>query len=319
MNKTDPWKLRSREVEKAGFSCGSATILALLITGVIITVGIGFNWIVKEHLIAAEGMKHKSEAMLKAVSTYNTFMYSILSGTIDPREVVITTAEGLPGVKSIPLDNSPVTVYDDVEIKVQDSNGMISLASPDLIALQRLLQNASPDADKSAIIVDSYLDWINQGNLVSINGAKGAYYKAEGKPYTARNHPMQYKEEFSFVRGMDQELYKKISPYVTLLPNSGFNPNTAADAVLAAYMGINKDAVHNLRTYMSQASISSNTTLFNIVRKTIGGEGVAFLPSQFWDITINVGKPEPVYSLKAGIDIRWNATYPYSVIYWEKG
>ncbi len=64
-------------------SAGSATILALMITGVIITVGIGFNWIVKEHLKAADGMKRKSEAMVKAVSAFDTFIYSILAGRDD--------------------------------------------------------------------------------------------------------------------------------------------------------------------------------------------------------------------------------------------
>jgi len=51
----------------------------------------------------------------------------------------------------------------------------------------------------------------------------------------------------------------------------------------------------------------------------ISAEGNNFFPSDFWDITINVGKPEPVYSLKAGIDKRVNPTYPYSVVYWGKG
>ncbi|MBF0558439.1 MAG: general secretion pathway protein GspK [Nitrospirae bacterium] len=301
------------------FSRGSATILALLITGVVITVGIGFNWMVKEHLKAAEGMKRKSEAMVKAVSTYNTLMYGILSGITTPAEIVFNTSNDLLGVKSIPLNSAGVTVNDDAEIKIQDSNGMISLASPNLLALQRLFRNASPAEDNSAIIIDSYLDWISTGSQVRINGAKAAYYKAQGKPYTARNRPMQYKEELSFVRGMDQELYKKISPYVTLLPNSGFNPNTACDAVLSAYLGIAEDAVLNLKTYMSQKPVSSNSGLYSIVQRTVGGEGVDFIPSQFWDITISVGKPDPVYSLKAGIDKRWNATYPYSVIYWEKG
>jgi general secretion pathway protein K len=302
-------------------SRGSATILALMITGVIITVGIGFNWIVKEHLKAAEGMRRKSEAMLKAVSTYNTLIYGILAGSTTPREVVINAGEDSLGVKTIPLNNDGVLVRGDVEIKIQDSNGMISLASPNLAALQRLLRNPNPGEDKTAVILDSYLDWIGKGNLARINGAKDVYYKTEGKPYIARKAPLQYKEEFAFVRGMDQELYKKMSPFVTLLPNSGFNPNTAGDAVLSAFLGIDANAVRALKTFISQKPVSSDSELSRIVKRTIGGEGEGtdFVPSQFWDITINVGKPEAVYSLKAGIDKRWNPTYPFSVIYWEKG
>jgi general secretion pathway protein K len=289
-----------------------------MITGVIITVGIGFNWIVKEHLKAADGMKRKSEAMVKAVSTYNTLIYSILAGRATRGAIVFTGPEDLLGVKSIPLNNDGVAVGDDIEIKVQDINGMISL-NGDFTALQRLLRNAGTGEGQSAIILDSCRDWISRGNLSRINGAKDAYYKAEGKPYTARNYPMQYMEEFSFVRGMDSDLYKKIAPHVTLLPSTGFNPNTASDEVLMAYLNINKDAVRVLRTYMSQTPVDSNSVLLKTVGSTIGGEGEGIDSSPSLEITINAGKPEPVYSLKAGIDTRWNLTYPYSVVYWGKG
>ena len=300
---------------------GSATILALLVTGVIITVGIGFNWLVKEHLKAAEGMRRKSEAMVRAFSAYNALVYSILAGNTDPREIVFSTAEDPLGIKGIPLDNGPVVVDGDVELRVQDSNGMISLVGPELDALKRLLHNASPDEDKSAVIVDSYLDWISKGNSTHANGAGDAYYASEGKPYTTRHYPVQYKKEFALLKGIDSELYKKISPYVTLLPNMGFNPNTASDEVLMAYLNIDNVAVQKLRASMSNAPISSNVTLMNTVQRSIslGDMGVNFFPSPFLEITINVGKPVPVYSLKTGIDTRWNLTYPYSVIYWENG
>ncbi|MBF0557304.1 MAG: general secretion pathway protein GspK [Nitrospirae bacterium] len=302
-------------------SGGSATILALLMTGVIITVGIGFNWLVKEHLRAADGMKRKSEAMIKAASTFNTLMYSILAGRVAPGEIVFNTSEDLLGVKSIPLDNNGVSIGEDIEIKVQDSNGMISLVGSNLTALQRLLHNVTPEENKGAIIIDSYLDWTSRGNLSRLNGAKDAFYKAEGKPYTSRNYPMQYKYEFAFVRGMDGELYKKIAPYVTLLPNSGFNPNTASEEVLMAHLDISRDSAQRLKMAMSETPVSSNPALMKIVQRTIGGEGegIDFAPSPFLEITIDVGKPVPVYSIKAGVDTRWNATYPYAVIYWGKG
>jgi len=292
-----------------------------MITGVVITVGIGFNWIVKEHLKAADGMKRKSEAMVKAVSAYDTLIYGILAGKPAPKEIVLNTAEDLLGVKSIPLNGDGISVGGDIELKVQDSNGMISLGGYNIAALQRLLRNAGAGEGGTAIIIDSYLDWIGKGNLSRINGAKQAYYTAEGKPYTARTYPMQYKEEFSFVRGMDSELYKKISPCLTLLPTTGFNPNTASDDVLMAYLNISRDSARRLQTFISQTPVSSNSTLLNIVNNSIGGEGegMDFFPSKFLEITIKAGKPEPVYSLKVGIDTRSNPTYPYSVIYWQNG
>jgi general secretion pathway protein K len=39
---------------------GSATILTILMAAVIITVGLGFNWLVKEHIKASAGLKNKA-------------------------------------------------------------------------------------------------------------------------------------------------------------------------------------------------------------------------------------------------------------------
>ena len=84
---------------------GSATILCLLISAVIITVGIGFNWLVQEHVRAAEALKNKTENMLEANSTYETLMYSVLAGTVTQRGVLLYKGVDLLGVASIPLNS----------------------------------------------------------------------------------------------------------------------------------------------------------------------------------------------------------------------
>ncbi|MBZ0157008.1 MAG: general secretion pathway protein GspK [Alphaproteobacteria bacterium] len=299
-------------------SRGSATLLSLLLAAVVVTVGIGFNWLVKEHLKAAEGLKTKSEATLRALSVYDRLIYSILSGRTSSREVVLPSGERLLGVGSIPLNNTAVKVGDDVEIRIQDSNGMISLSSPNMTALQRLLRNARPGEDTTEVIIDSLLDWIDQDTLVRVNGAEETYYRSEGKPYAPRNYPLQYKEEFAFIRGMDEDLYRKAAPSLTLLPSSGFNPNTAGDEVLTAYLGIGAETLAALKAYMAQKPVASATELFTVTGRTIEGtgEGTDFQPSRFWEIAITVGKPRPVYSLKAGIDVRQGFNQPYSVVYW---
>lgn len=301
-------------------SRGSATLLSLLLAAVVVTVGIGFNWLVKEHLRAAEGLKTKSEAMLRAFSVYDRLIYSILSGRTTSREVVLPSGERLLGVQSIPLNNTGVEVGDDVEVKIQDSNGMISLSSPNISALQRLLRNARPAEDKTEVIINSFLDWIDQDTLVRVNGAEETYYHGEGKSYVPRNYPLQYKEEFAFIRGMDEELYRKTAPYLTLLPSSGFNPNTARDEVLTAYLDLGPEALAALKAYMAQKPVTSATELFIVAGRTIEGtgEGTDFQPSRFWEITIAVGKPRPVYSLRVGIDVRQGLNQPYSVVYWGR-
>ncbi len=299
---------------------GSATILSLLISAVVITVGIGFNWLVKEHLKAAEGLKLKAEAIVKAQSAYNTLLYALLSGKTMSQELVFTTGTGLWGIKSMPLNNTGVAVNDDVEIRMQDANGLISLTTPDIEALKRLIRNVRPEDDRSAVIADSFLVWTQNSQMFRMNGAGDAYYRVEGKPYGPRHYPLQYKKEFSFIRGMDDALYRKISPFLTVLPSSGFNPNTASDEVLLAYLNIKSDALQKLRAYMVNKPVTSNAELLTVVGRTLPGEwGDNFVPSRAFEITVNVGKPRTVYSIRAGISTVPGFNLPYSTFYWEQG
>ncbi len=301
-------------------SKGSATILTLLISAVIITIGIGFNWIVKEHLKAAEGLKKKSEAMLDAKSAYDSIVYSIITGTMTSKEIVLTRGRDLLGISKIPLDGKNVVLKDGINISLQDSSGMLSLYTIDTGAMERLMKIVYEGKDVPTGIMDSFMDWIDSDKFVRINGAEESFYIGEGKPYVPRNYFIQYKEEMGFIRGMNEELYKKISTYITILPNTGFNPNTASDEVLMAYLDINRDVLDALKAHMSEKAIISDSELFSITGRTIASktEGVYFFPSRLIEMTINAGSPRTVFSIKAGIDTRQNEHYPYSIVYWKE-
>jgi len=297
---------------------GSATILCLLISAVIITVGIGFNWLVQEHVRAAEALKNKTENMLEANSTYETLMYSVLAGTVTQRGVLLYKGVDLLGVASIPLNSTKVSVKETITVKMQDSNGLVSLSSFNKDILGRLIKHWTTD-QRAATITDSLLDWIDPDKLSRINGAEDQFYRAEGKPYTPRNYPLQYKEEISLVRGMDYALFTTLSPYVTMLPSTGFNPNTAPNEILMAYLDIGTETLQNLRGYMANRAISSDLEIFSFTGKRIVlDEGVNFFPSQFWEVTIEAGTPHPLYTIHAGIDMSNGVSSPYSIIYWKE-
>lgn len=301
---------------------GSATILTLLISAVLITVSIGFNGLVREHLKAAEGLKNKSEAMLKARSAYDALIYSILTGEITSKEIILTAAgESLLGVKSIPLNGKEVSLNGAINIRLQESNGMLSLTSLNTAALERLIEVVQPEEEAPAGIIDSLLDWIDTDKLVRISGAEDLFYSMEGRPYRPRNFPMQYKEEFGFIRGIDEDLYKRLLPHITMLPNIGFNPNTASGEVLMAYLDINKDILETLKIYISKKPVTSNSKLFSITGRRLGPDTarIYFYPSRFIGVTINAGSPRTIYSIKAGVDVRQRITSPYSIIYWREG
>ena len=295
---------------------GSVTILMVLIAGVIVTVGLGFNWLVKEHLKASDGLKSKTEAIVKARSAYDTVIYQILNGRMTQKEVLLAGGQEFSELKALPLDNRKVPVGDDVYIQAQDSNGMLSLAMINESVLRRLIKKAG-EPGNAVDPVDSLLDWIDADDFSRVNGAEAYYYRGEGLPYKPRNYPLQYKEELTMIKGMDRKLYDKIQSDLTMLPSMGFNPNTAGDAVLMSYLDINEEVLKALRDYMSVKPISSDMELFPLTgRRLVNEEGIYYYPSYYMDIKVSVGRPRSFYTIMAGLHMMPNSTTPYSALYW---
>src|SRR5262245_17806907 len=299
---------------------GSATILTLLVSAVMITVGLAFNWLVKEHLKAAEGLKAKAEALVQARSTYDSLIYFILRGRVGINDIVWAGGKSLLGVERIPLGGAGVKLENEVVVKVQDSSSMISLVNPDLEVLRRLVLLVGGKPENANAIVDSYLDWIDPDDLAHVNGAESWYYRMEGKPYGPRNFPVQYKDELALMRGFDEKLYARAEPYLTVLPSLGFNPNTADDLVLRAYLDIDQETLDKLKNYRAQKLISSETEVFAATGRKMQRDpmGVFFFPSPFFAITIKVGSPRSLYTMDVGVHIRARVASPYGVVYWKE-
>lgn len=300
-------------------SRGSATILMILMAAVIVTVGIGFNWLVKEHIKASDGLKNKAEAILKARSAYDTIIYLILNGQPTQKEIVISGGEEISALKTLPLNGEEVLLTDDIYVRLQDSNGILSLATMSVTVMERLFRKIG-GLDNASGQIDSLLDWIDTDDFSRINGAEAFYYRGEGLPYAPRNYPLQYKDEIEFIKGIGSELYNKIQPYLTMLPATGFNPNTASDEVIMAYLDINEESLKVLRDYMSKKAIASDAELFAMTGRRITGseEGIYFFPSSYMDITVSVGRPRSLYTIKVGLDTRQKSYSPYSVVYWRE-
>ena len=298
---------------------GSATLLTTLMAAVIITVGLGFSWLVKEHMKASEGLRNKAEAILEARSAYDTILYFLLNGEVSRKGIVTTISDEICGLKELPLNGQKVPLSDDLYVQAQDSNGMLTLASMNTAALERLIKKVGGLDDPSGII-NSYLDWIDEDNFERLNGAEEFYYKGQGLPYVPRNYAIQYKDEVELIKGMNGELYRKIEPYLTILPATGFNPNTASDEVLMAYLNINEESLKSLKNYVSKMALTSDIELFTLTGRTIvvDGERVYFSPSPFIEITVSAGRTRSIYTIKAGLDTRQNLRSPYGILYWRE-
>ena len=151
----------------------------------------------------------------------------------------------------------------------------------------------------------SLADWIDADSDQQPNGgAEDEYYLSLPSPYLAANRPLTDVAELALVRGFNDEVRARLSPFVSALPaNTAINVNTASPEVLSAAIdGLDLDAARALvaqreRAYFrdyadfsnrlprgveianSELKVSSNYFLAR-VRVTIGGaeaRGLALL------------------------------------------
>ncbi len=97
---------------------------------------------------------------------------------------------------------------------------------------ERLLQGLELDAG----IAQAVTDWIDPDvEALAPSGAEDDYYASQAPPYRTPNRPMSDVSELRLVRGITPEVYDKLAPYVTALPEkTPINLNTAAPQVVAA-------------------------------------------------------------------------------------
>ena len=297
---------------------GSVTILIALLAAVILALGLSFNWLVKEHIRSSEGLRDKAEAIIKARSAYDTLIYLMLTGQVTENKILIDQS-GITDLKSIPLDGSEVMISDGVFVRAQDSNGRLSLTTLNSDALKRLVSNEA-DPAKAAIFMDSFQDWIDRDDLARVNGAEAPYYRSHGFAYAPRNYDLQYMEELTLIRGVDAELYKRISPSLTILSNTGFNPNTAGDSVLKAFLSIDDSKVAKIKSYVAKKTIKTMPELVTLTGKMFYLDQPQgwFMPSSYLDIIVRTGSPRSLCKISTGLTIESGIFYPYFIQYWQE-
>ncbi len=297
---------------------GSITILLSLIAVVILTIGLGFNWLVREHMRTSEGLREKALGILKARSGYDLLIYLLLTGRITENAVYFNEPELTP-LKSVPLDGRQAEMAEGVFVSIQDSNGRLSLiqASPD--TLQRLVRNES-NASTAAVVTASFIDWIDRDDVPGVNGAEANYYAGIGAPWRPRNYEIQYLSELACIRGMTEGLDRRLLPSLTILPTTGFNPNTAGDAVLKAFLNVDDSGLAGIRNYLQRRTIVSKEDLFRLTGRTFDPpkEEKWFIPSNQMDVVVTVGAPRSLYRIRAGLSVNQSLFYPYAVHYWQE-
>jgi len=85
-------------------------------------------------------------------------------------------------------------------------------------------------------ILPAILDWLDPDSIESPGGGGGEtdFYLRLKPPYQARNSPMPTIGDLKMVRGVTDAVFNRIAPFITVMPETQVNANTAPPEVLMA-------------------------------------------------------------------------------------
>lgn len=115
-----------------------------------------------------------------------------------------------------------------INVLVKDNLGQLTVDLVRKTQLERLfrLLDIAPE------LVDAIVDWLDSDDTPLAYGAESPSYQSLNPGYSARNGKMQTLQELHMVWGITNEIYNKISPYLTVYGEGKINVNTADTLVL---------------------------------------------------------------------------------------
>jgi general secretion pathway protein K len=148
----------------------------------------------------------------------------------------------------------------------------------------------SEDISDSESIIDGMIDWLDQNDLSSANGAETDYYESKKNPYKAKNGPLKTVEELNLIKGMNQNLFN-IENFINNLTAKGNDNNKDNDSVykLDDFLTVAGNMENDSKQLSFDGKININTAKLPVI--------LALLPK-------DGSKVDRYYYAKAMIDFR---------------
>lgn len=209
---------------------GVALILTLLIAAILVTLVVETNYSTQVDVRIAGNVRNDLQASYLAKSGVNIAVsYLKYDGqNTDTDNLDEDWAKSYP----------PIPVGDGfVNVMIEDENAKINVNSavkgtevyPVIYdALSRLFEWKEVDME----ILDSLIDWIDPDNEPQPEGAEDPHYGSLDPPYKCKNGPLDTLSELLMIKGVTDEVYGKISKYLTIYSDGNININTASKDVL---------------------------------------------------------------------------------------
>jgi len=213
---------------------GVALILTLLITAILVILIVEVNYSTQVDLIVAGNFRNDLQAYYLAKSGVNIAI-SYLKYDMENTETDNLDEDWAKPYPPIPVGEGFVkVVIEDESARINVNtmgDGKVDPKRRDALykAVSILFEREEIDMG----ILDAIMDWIDPDGETRSDGAEDNYYGSLDPPYTCKNAPLDTLSELLMIKGITDEVYGKISKYLTIYSKDGIiNINTVSKEVL---------------------------------------------------------------------------------------
>ena len=205
---------------------GIALIQVLLIAGIIGLLMAQLGLTAKEQVARAKLLDDRATLQLGALSRESALVYSLLTEPWQQRP-----ASTNPYAAAWNFVGEPFTV-DGITFTIQDESGRLRVPLYGSQEFESVLAGVGVEQGRARRIGAQLLEL--QGVATRLRGLEEQ--SSVDAPGTSRGYPLQDLAELRLLPDMDDELYSRLRPLLTLYPTPGFNPLTAPAELLAAQL-----------------------------------------------------------------------------------
>ncbi len=199
-------------------------------------------------------------------------------------------------------------------VSLQSNSGLLDLNRAPATLIRHLLSTLTTDPAQINTVTDSLLDWRDEDDLTHLAGAENADYAAMGLNYGAKNGLMNSKNELARIQGVDQTLFNRLSPLVTVYSGQArIALNTAPPQLLLALPGMEKELVDKIMATRQQGQTVSLELIPAETRNFIGAG-----QDDYIRISSRAKVNNTVAGVVAEIQLAATPSSPVTIVLWQQ-
>jgi len=202
---------------------GIALIQVLLVVGIIGLLMLQMGLTAREQVARAEALDERAELMLRAQSEESAILFSMLTQKLLEKPESENPYAAVWNFAGRPFE------VDGVSFMLQDESGRMQVPQFGSSEFEGLLQRLGVEAGRARRLGEQLLK-LQGGRTRSILPVQAS---GEGAATEGAAYPVQVLDELRLLPDMDDALYSRLEPLLTLYPTPGLNLVTAAPEVLA--------------------------------------------------------------------------------------